>query len=80
VEAPETFPEIDKKVEADFAGAIKQAFSVGKKLDRQNALAKIHEDAVAKYETEFPEKGVYIKGVLDDIEKKSMRAMILDEN
>ncbi|HKW14250.1 MAG TPA: polyribonucleotide nucleotidyltransferase, partial [Candidatus Krumholzibacteria bacterium] len=79
VEAPETFPDIDKKVNADFAGAIKKAFSISKKLDRQNALTKINEDALAKYATEFPEKESYIKGVLHDIEKKSMRAMILDE-
>jgi polyribonucleotide nucleotidyltransferase len=80
VEAPETFPEIDKKVAADFSGAIKQAFSIAKKLDRQNALAKIHTDAAAKYEAEFPEKTAYVKGILDDIEKKSMREMILSES
>jgi polyribonucleotide nucleotidyltransferase len=80
VEAPETFPDIDKKVTADFSAAIKQAFSAGKKLDRQNALAKIHEEAVAKYEAEFPEKSAYVKSVLDSIEKKSMRGMILDEH
>jgi len=79
VEAPETFPDIDKKVNADFAGPIKKAFSISKKLDRQNALTKINEDALAKYAAEFPEKEGYIKGVLHDIEKKSMRAMILDE-
>jgi len=79
VEAPETFPDVDRKVTSDFAGAIKQAFAIGKKLDRQNALEKIGTDALAKYATEFPEKESYIKGVLHDIEKKSMRAMILDE-
>ena len=80
VEAPEQFEELDKRVAADFTGAIKQALTIGKKLERQDALKKIHDDAIAKYAEEFPEQGAYVAGVVHDIERTVMRDMILDKN
>jgi polyribonucleotide nucleotidyltransferase len=79
VEVPERLAELDTKIAADFSPAIKQALLIARKLDRQNALKKIHDDAVAKYEADFPEKSAYISVVLEEIEKKIMRGMILDE-
>jgi polyribonucleotide nucleotidyltransferase len=80
VEAPETFAEIDKKVAADFTAAIQKALTIGKKLDRQDALKKIHDDAIAKYAEEFPNQAAYVASVVHDIERKVMREMILDQN
>jgi polyribonucleotide nucleotidyltransferase len=79
-ESPERFDEIDRRVAADFTGAIKQALTIGKKLVRQEALKKIHDDAIAKYETDFPEQSAYIASVVEEIERKVMREMILDQN
>ena len=80
VEEPETFAEIDKKVAADFTGAIQKALTISKKLDRQDALKKIHDDAIAKYAEEFPDQAAYVASVVHDIERKVMRDMILDQN
>jgi len=80
VEAPETFAEIDKKVAADFTAAIQKALTISKKLDRQDALKKIHDDAIAKYAEEFPNQAAYVASVVHDIERKVMREMILDQN
>jgi polyribonucleotide nucleotidyltransferase len=80
VEVPERLAELDKKIEVEFSRVIKEALFIGKKLDRQNALKKIHDDAVAKYEADYPEKSAYISVVLEEIERKFMRDMILNEN
>ena len=80
VEVPERLAELDSKIAKDFSGVIKEALFIGRKLDRQNALKKIHDDAVAKYEVDYPEKSAYVSVVLDEIEKKIMRGMILDDN
>ncbi|HEX6791543.1 MAG TPA: polyribonucleotide nucleotidyltransferase [Candidatus Krumholzibacteria bacterium] len=80
VEQPETFDAIDKRVAADFTGAIKDALKIGKKLARQEALKKIHDDAIAKYAEEFPDQSAYVAGVVHEIERTVMRDMILDQN
>ncbi len=80
VEQPETFDAIDKRVAADFTGPVKDALKIEKKLARQDALKKIHDDAIAKYVTEFPDQTAYIAGVVHEIERKVMRDMILDQN
>jgi polyribonucleotide nucleotidyltransferase len=80
VEVPERLAELDKKIEVEFSRAIKEALFIGKKLDRQNALKKIQDDAVAKYEADYPEKNAYVGVVLEEIERKFMRDMILNEN
>jgi polyribonucleotide nucleotidyltransferase len=80
VEAPERFEELDRRVAADFTGAVRQALTIGKKLDRQDALKKIHDDAIAKYAEEFPEQGAYVAAVVHEIERTVMRDMILDKS
>jgi polyribonucleotide nucleotidyltransferase len=79
VEQPERFPNLDEIIAKDFYGRIEQALSVAKKLDRQDALKAVHQEALAKYEAEFPEKGAYIGQIVDEIEKKLMRHTILDK-
>ncbi len=79
VEKAERFADIDARVAKDFTGRIEQALTVAKKLDRQDALKAVHTEALAKYEAEFPEKGAYVGQVVDELEKKLMRNMILDK-
>lgn len=79
VEAPERFKDLDAKITADFGAAIKKALAIGKKLDRQDALKTIRDQAAAKYEAEYPEMSAYFSMVLEEIEKKVMRATILDD-
>jgi polyribonucleotide nucleotidyltransferase len=78
VEVPERLHELDGKIATDFSDRIGQALFIARKLDRQDALKVIRDEAVAKYEGNYPEKGAYVSLVLEEIEKKLMRAMILD--
>ncbi len=79
VEQPERFPELDELVAKDFFGRIQDALTVAKKLDRQDALKAVHEEALAKYETAFPGKGAYVSQIVDEIEKRVMRNTILEQ-
>jgi len=79
VPAPETIEDLDRAIEEAATGRIKQALTVVKKLERQKALQDIKEDVLAQFEEGYPEKAGYIAGVLDDIEKREMRAMVLGE-
>jgi polyribonucleotide nucleotidyltransferase len=78
VEVPERLSELDDKIAREFSDRIGQALFVAKKLDRQDALKTIHQEAIQKYEVDYPEKSAYIALVLEEIEKKLMRGMILD--
>ncbi|MCI0452140.1 MAG: polyribonucleotide nucleotidyltransferase [Candidatus Latescibacteria bacterium] len=80
VEVPERLAELDAKIAKEFSDRIGQALFIAKKLDRQDALKTIQKDALAKYEVDYPEKGAYVALVLEEIEKKLMRGMILDKS
>ena len=79
VEVPERLAELDQKIAKEFSDRIGQALFIAKKLDRQDALKAIQKDALAAYEVDYPEKGAYVALVLEEIEKKLMRDMILDK-
>jgi polyribonucleotide nucleotidyltransferase len=79
VEVPERLAELDGKIAKDFSDRIGQALFIAKKLDRQDALKTIQKDALAKYQVDYPEKEAYVALVLEEIEKKLMRGMILDK-
>jgi polyribonucleotide nucleotidyltransferase len=79
VEVPERLAELDGKIAKDFSDRIGQALFVAKKLDRQDALKAIQQDALAKYQVDYPEKEAYVALVLEEIEKKLMRGMILNQ-
>jgi polyribonucleotide nucleotidyltransferase len=79
VEVPERLAELDDKIEKLFADQIKKALVIAKKLDRQDALKAIHTEAASMFQLDYPEKEAYIALVLEEIEKKLMRHMILDE-
>lgn len=79
VEVPERLAELDGKIAKTFSDRIGQALFIAKKLDRQDALKAIHKDALAAYEVDYPEKGAYVALVLEEIEKKLMRNMILEK-
>ena len=79
VEVPERLAELDEKIEKLFTDQIKKALVIAKKLDRQDALKAIHTEAAAMFQVDYPEKEAYIALVLEEIEKKLMRHMILDE-
>ncbi|MCH7548488.1 MAG: polyribonucleotide nucleotidyltransferase, partial [Candidatus Krumholzibacteriota bacterium] len=71
--------EIDEAVTKAFESPIKKALTIVGKLERQNAIADIHKEAAEKFAEQFPEMGGYVGGVIGDIEKREMRAMVLDQ-
>jgi len=80
VEEPETHPEIDSAVEEAFTSRIQDALKIAKKAERAGAMSSIRDDAAAKFDEQFPEAGGYIRGVLEGIEKREMRGMVLSDS
>jgi polyribonucleotide nucleotidyltransferase len=78
VEEPERIEELDVALIEAYTTRIKEALTVKPKMERQDAFSAIVKDAIARFEEQYPEKERYIHGVLEDIEKKEMRAMVLD--
>lgn len=70
---------IDTRVEEACVGAIKDALRVDKKLDRQDAMRAIRNEMLEKYSEEFPEMEGYIAGVVEEVEKREMRDMVLTD-
>ncbi|HEU4364722.1 MAG TPA: polyribonucleotide nucleotidyltransferase [Candidatus Krumholzibacteria bacterium] len=79
VEVPERLAELDDKIAKLFTDQIRKALQIARKLDRQDALKAIHTEAAAMFQVDYPEKEAYIALVLEELEKKLMRGMILDE-
>jgi polyribonucleotide nucleotidyltransferase len=77
VPEPEVIEDLDRAIEEAYAGRVKEALTVVKKLERQDAISAIHTEAREKFAEAYPEKEGYIRGVIGDIEKREMRAMVL---
>ena len=75
---PEKIEELDVALSEAYTTRIKDTFTIKKKLERESALREIFNDALARFEEEYPEKSRYVRGVLEDIEKTEMRRMILE--
>jgi polyribonucleotide nucleotidyltransferase len=71
--------EIDEAVAGAYTKRVREALSIVKKRERQDALAAIETEAMQALEERFPEQEKYIAGVLGDIEKREMRAMVLEQ-
>jgi polyribonucleotide nucleotidyltransferase len=78
VEEPARVEELDVALVEAFTTRVKEALTVKPKLERQDAFSAIVKDAIARFEEQYPEHERYIAGVLEDIEKKEMRSMVLD--
>jgi polyribonucleotide nucleotidyltransferase len=59
---------------------IKSALTIAEKAERNSTLKSIVEKAIEAHEEEYPEKESAVKGIIHDIEKDLMRAMVLDEH
>lgn len=75
---PERIEELDVALAEAYTSRIREALTVKKKLERQRALNDIVKEAIERFEEQYPEEERYITGVLEDIEKKEMRQMVLE--
>jgi len=67
-------------VSGDFTEDIKKAVNVEDKAERKTLLANILKEINEKYAEKYPESESLLKSVFEDIQKKIMRSMILNES
>jgi polyribonucleotide nucleotidyltransferase len=73
-------PEIQDEVTRRFADRIREANRIQDKEGRENAVSDIKKAALAELAEMFPDSEGDIKKVIGSIEKKDLRAAILDES
>ncbi|MEO8478461.1 MAG: polyribonucleotide nucleotidyltransferase, partial [Gemmatimonadota bacterium] len=78
-EAPAKNEELIKAVEAMAVKQITKAMSGKDKAGRAAAIGAVHAEVKESLAEKYPEGAKEIRGVLEDIEYKQMRAMILDK-
>jgi polyribonucleotide nucleotidyltransferase len=79
VPEPVVVEDIDRAVESRCAEAIKRALRITGKADRKKAVDAVLEDALQAFAEQYPDRGPYIAARIEDIEKREMRRMILEE-
>ncbi len=80
VHRPELLPELTAKLEPFFRQRIDQAMRTVEKLEREENLAAVKEEALEQYLEEYPDHEEQIKEIFGEALKKSMRTMILKES
>ncbi|MDR3355056.1 MAG: polyribonucleotide nucleotidyltransferase [Synergistaceae bacterium] len=76
---PTRIDEIDDWVRSELSGEIYSAIQIHGKADRAAALSNISQRAVDRFAESFPDSKSYISGLIDDLTKKGVRKLILDE-
>jgi polyribonucleotide nucleotidyltransferase len=79
VKAEEIDEEFKAKVEEFVTGKISDAIRIADKLERQNALEDILEEAKAAFSTDDDDRNSEVSGFFYAVEKSLLRNMILDE-
>ncbi len=74
------YDELISDITNDFSDDISSALQIADKSERKTLLNAVADNALEKYEEKYPESGKLIKSVLDDIQKKLMRSMILNDS
>ncbi|UCH82597.1 MAG: polyribonucleotide nucleotidyltransferase [Candidatus Latescibacterota bacterium] len=77
--AREVIEELDRTIEERYLDRMDQAIRIEPKLERQDAVHAILDEAIETFAEEYPEKEGYIARQVEEIEKKVMRKMVLDE-
>ncbi|MBD3349763.1 MAG: polyribonucleotide nucleotidyltransferase [Candidatus Eisenbacteria bacterium] len=77
---PKEYPAgLFERVESGYGGRISEATRLSNKQERSDAFDSIREDAAAELSEEYPESESAMAEIVGEIEKREMRAMILDE-
>ncbi len=71
-------PELKDRVEGVAAPRVEEALELPVKEERNQALSALRDELVDEFDAEFPESTRDIRDIVRDIEKKTMRARILD--
>jgi polyribonucleotide nucleotidyltransferase len=79
VEAAPSLPELEQAIEARFMGRLKESLAIRPKLERQKALSGVLTEAIEAFAETYPEQESYISRCLEELEKREVRRMILEE-
>jgi polyribonucleotide nucleotidyltransferase len=71
--------ELDSAVEAKYAESIRRTLKIKGKIERKNALDAVLDDARAAFAEAYPDHEGYVARRIEEIEKREMRRMILDD-
>jgi len=70
---------IDEAIERDFYGEIYEAVGIHAKGVRNSRISEITQRAVETLEAQYPDSVRYISAVVEELVKKAMRSMTIDE-
>ncbi len=76
---PPSFPDIDAWAAENLAGEIRDAVMIHEKKPRGDAISAARDKLLERFREECPESGDYIGGLIDEMVKKTMRSLIVDE-
>ncbi|NLB82719.1 MAG: polyribonucleotide nucleotidyltransferase [Synergistaceae bacterium] len=76
---PATFPEIQKWMEQSLVSDLRDAVKIHEKKTRGDRITEIRKTAEERFLSEFPESGNFISSVMDELVKKTMRSLIVDD-
>jgi polyribonucleotide nucleotidyltransferase len=74
------FGELHKAVRQEFGSRIWDAYQIAGKEDRQGTMDGIHVEAQAALGERMPELAPYIGEVVHDVERESLRHLVLEKN
>ncbi|MDR1481710.1 MAG: polyribonucleotide nucleotidyltransferase [Synergistaceae bacterium] len=77
--APVRVDEIDDWVRSELAGEIYSAIQIHGKAERAVSLSAISQKAVERFAKSHPDSKPYIAGLIDEITKKEVRRLILED-
>lgn len=76
---PLRIPEIDDWVMANLWDELYKAIQIHGKMDRASAVGAISEKVLEHFSESYPDAKGYIAGLMDELTKKGVRRLILDE-
>ncbi len=79
VEPPQIIEELDRAVRERYFDRVKETLKIHGKQERQKAFAAIQEEAIEEFKESYPDEERYAVHQLEEIEKKEMRRMILED-
>lgn len=77
--APPAFPDIDRWITDNLGAEIREAVQTHEKKPRGDKLSAARNKAQEHFAEEYPDSGDYIAAFIDEMVKKTMRSLIVDE-
>ncbi len=74
-----SFPDIDAWAAENLTGEIRDAVKIHEKKPRGDAISAARNKLQEHFQAQYPESGDYVAGLIDEMVKKTMRSLIVDE-